>query len=84
MLAARKRISIDRAPAEWMEVALALPGTELLPISPRIAAASAELGDGFPGDPADRLIVATAKVMGGILITKDERLLKLQAVESVW
>jgi len=45
-----------------------------LPIDPAIAAAAVALPSSFPGDPADRLIYATAIVRGLRLVTKDGRL----------
>lgn len=42
--------------------------------TPAIAAAAVELSDTFPGDPADRLIYATALQHGWMLVTKDQRL----------
>jgi PIN domain nuclease of toxin-antitoxin system len=69
---------------EWLESALAEPGVELLPISPAVAALAAGLESGFPGDPADRLIAATAIIEAATLITKDERLLEAPGVRAVW
>ena len=43
-------------------------------LTPAIAAAAVELPAGFPGDPADRLIYATAVELGCPLVTKDRRL----------
>ncbi|HEV3234654.1 MAG TPA: PIN domain-containing protein [Candidatus Dormibacteraeota bacterium] len=45
-----------------------------IPITPAIAAAAVALPASFPGDPADRLIYATAVEQGGRLVTKDRRL----------
>jgi PIN domain nuclease of toxin-antitoxin system len=45
-----------------------------VPASPAIAATAAALPDAFPGDPADRLIYATAIEKGWQLVTKDDRL----------
>lgn len=45
-----------------------------LPVTPAIAATAVNLPSTFPGDPADRLIYATAIEHGWRLITKDERL----------
>jgi PIN domain nuclease of toxin-antitoxin system len=45
-------------------------------ITPAVAATAVALPDSFPGDPADRLIYATAIEHGWPLITKDERLRK--------
>lgn len=47
---------------------------QTLPVTPAIAATAVNLPSSFPGDPADRLIYATAIEHGWRLITKDERL----------
>lgn len=82
-LAARGRIDLDRDPVAWMEEALAEVGADLLPLTPAVATASAQLGD-FHGDPADRLIVATALTHGAVLVTKDERIRHFGAVRTAW
>jgi len=46
----------------------------VLPITARIAAESVRLGEDFPKDPADQIIVATARCHGLTLITADERI----------
>lgn len=53
-------------------------------VSPAIAVAAAELPQSFPGDPMDRLIAATSIALGIPLVTKDERMLDSQLVETVW
>ncbi len=50
------------------------PLIEVLTITPEIAAAGAQLGSGFHNDPADRIIVATARCHGLKLLTSDERI----------
>jgi PIN domain nuclease of toxin-antitoxin system len=45
-----------------------------IPVTPSIAVAAVSLPASFPGDPADRLIFATAVERGWPLITKDARL----------
>ncbi len=50
------------------------PPIEVLPITPEIAATGAQLGSGFHNDPADRIIVATARCHGLKLLTSDERI----------
>jgi PIN domain nuclease of toxin-antitoxin system len=80
---ARGRITLDRAPLEWIEQALALPRVELLPLTPAIAVKATQLGP-FHGDPADRLIVASAVLAGATLVTKDRNIRAYGAVSSVW
>lgn len=82
-LAARGRIELDRDPVAWMEEALLEVGADLLPLTPAVAAASAQLGN-FHGDPADRLIVAMALTHGAVLVTKDDRIREFGAVRTAW
>ena len=81
--AARGRISLDRSPLEWLEQALALPRVELLALTPAIAVRATQLG-AFHGDPADRLIVATALVHDATLATRDRHIRAYTPVASVW
>jgi len=52
-------------------------------ITPAVAHAAATLPAGFPGDPADRLIYATAVEHGWPLVTKDRRLRQHSSPRSV-
>ena len=81
---ARGRISLDRAPLDWLEQALALPRVELVGLTPRIAVAASQLGRDFPGDPADRVIAATAQLEAGILLTKDRRIRSCPGLAAEW
>ena len=83
-LAERRRIELDRPTIEWLEDALHEPNVDLLPLTPAVAVKAATLGDGFHGDPADRLIVATAILYSAKLITRDDRIRTWPAAESVW
>ena len=70
-------------PVTWMDDALQEAGIDLLPLTPAVAVASAQLGE-FHGDPADRLIVATALTHGATLVTKDERIRQAGLVRTAW
>lgn len=87
MLVAKGRIRLDRPTAQWVADLLAGPPVDIAPLSPAAAVAAGEL-DGFRGDPADRLIYATAATMDVPLVTKDDRLHSFAAshggVEAVW
>lgn len=83
-LVAKGRIALDRDPLDWIEQALALPRVELVPLTPAIAVRSTQLGPDFHGDPADRLIVATALLEAATLVTKDAKIRAHAAVRSVW
>lgn len=53
-------------------------------ITPVVAALAAQFPADFPGDPADRLIAATARAEGIPLVTADERIRECPLVETVW
>ena len=77
------RISIDRGVVDWLESAIGQPKVELLHITPRITAKASQLGT-FHGDPADRLITATAIMESAALVTKDKRIRKYPGVPTIW
>jgi PIN domain nuclease of toxin-antitoxin system len=73
MLEAKGRIAIAGGAVAWVRRVLQLPGLQLVPLHPEIALSAAAFPD-FHGDPADRLIVATALYMGFPLATADSRI----------
>lgn len=75
MLVSKGRLTLKRDVGEWLESALALPGVRLEPLSPAVAVASTRLPGEINTDPADRIIVATARHLGVPLVTADENLL---------
>ena len=82
---AQGKLTLDREIRVWMRQALARPGVTLIPISPDIAMTAGQLGQrGFHGDPADRLIVASALQHGAELTTKDGNLRTFPLVRPVW
>jgi PIN domain nuclease of toxin-antitoxin system len=83
MLESKGRIGFNVPCLEWIEAALGLPGLSLMPLTPVICVESTRLPGALAGDPADRLIVATARGLGATLITRDERLLRYARTGSV-
>ncbi len=77
------RIALDLPLSEWLESATALPLVERVGISPTVAATVASLPATFPRDPADRIIVATAKVNGATLLTQDMKIRKARVVKTL-
>ena len=84
MLVAKRRLELDRDPLVWLKQALALPRVELLPLSPEVAMDATRLPKTFPGDPADRLIVAAARLKHAAVVTRDTRMRKFGGVTTVW
>ncbi|MCP4155166.1 MAG: type II toxin-antitoxin system VapC family toxin [bacterium] len=75
MLAAKKRITLLGNTLDWINKALSKPGISLCPLTPLISYESANLPGGFHGDPADRMIVASTRVLNGTLLTLDRKIL---------
>ena len=71
MLVSKHRITLKVPLLEWLSAAI--QAVTVIPISPSIAAKVALLPESFHGDPADRLIVATALEMGVPLVTRDKK-----------
>jgi PIN domain nuclease of toxin-antitoxin system len=74
VLSARGWIEFDEPVEVWLEEIERHALVEVLPLTARIAAESVRLGPDFHNDPADQLIVATARLHGLPLMTADERI----------
>ena len=75
LLAEKGRLHLAREVGSWIKTALALPGIKFAPVEPEIAVDSVRLPGSFHADPADRLIVATARHWGVPLLTADDAIL---------
>jgi PIN domain nuclease of toxin-antitoxin system len=75
MLVKRQRLTLATAVSTWIEASLRPPGARIIPVGAAIALDSTQLPDfDHHKDPADRIIVATAR-RHGTLLTCDESLL---------
>jgi PIN domain nuclease of toxin-antitoxin system len=77
LLVSKGRLQLGTDVMEWISRALAKPGVRLSPLEVEIAVASTRLPFGMHADPADRLLVATARHLGATLVTADGALLEL-------
>src|ERR1700733_8127148 len=75
-LVSRNRLSLGATPQRWSARILAMPNIHLAELSPDILIASSFLPGMPPRDPADRILLATARHIGATLITRDRQLLK--------
>lgn len=75
MLVARGRVSLPRDLREWLEFHLSQPGFSVHPLSAAVAVGSTSLPADPHGDPADRIIIATARHLDVPLITADRKIL---------
>jgi PIN domain nuclease of toxin-antitoxin system len=78
-----KRLVLSCSITEWFQKALAYPGMRLLDLSPEIAVESTQLPNFQHRDPADQLIVATARIHQCPLVTSDAKLLEYPKVRSI-
>lgn len=76
------RLLLPMPVEQWLAHALRYPGIQLLPLTPHIAVDSARLPGDFHRDPADQIIVATARVHGCPLVTVDKRILNYPHVQK--
>lgn len=81
LLCARGKLDLSEPVLRWLEISLSLPNIILLPLSPRIAVESNNLPGEFHKDPADRIIVATARIYDCPLVTYDSKILEYGHVD---
>lgn len=75
LLEATGRIELAMDVRTWMGRALAFPGVRLKGLSPSVAIEATRLPGELHRDPADRILIATARLLGAALVTCDERIL---------
>jgi PIN domain nuclease of toxin-antitoxin system len=83
MLVNKGRLTLDRDVGEWVNAAVTIPGIRVEHITPEIAVASTRLPGSIHPDPADRLIAATSRHLGALLITDDQLLLDYSAAKHL-
>lgn len=76
------RLELPYSLDEWFEQALSYPGICLLELTPKITIESTQLPGEFHRDPADQIIVATARIHGCLLVTSDSRILEYPHIET--
>ncbi len=78
------RLGITGDPEEWLSEAFKMPKLRLVPLTPRITYKSTVLPSPFHSDPADQIIVATARDQGATILTTDRLLLSYDKVLTLW
>jgi PIN domain nuclease of toxin-antitoxin system len=75
LLDAARRIELATEVRTWVGQALSRPGIRLQALTPSIAIESTRLPGKLHRDPADRLLIATCRILGATLVTRDEPIL---------
>jgi len=78
------QLVLDRPLDEWLDSAAHQPGLHLIELSRPILVESCRLPSPFHGDPADQIIVATARDRDAAIVTRDQRIREYAHVRTVW
>lgn len=84
MMVEKKRIELNVSVKRWLTAAINDTGLQVIDLSPDIAVESCRLPGNFHKDPADRIIVATARVHNLVLLTKDRKILDYPHIRAIW
>ena len=82
-LVEKNRIGFSIPVLNWIRQSLLENDMRIADLSPEVAVESTRLQD-FHQDPADQIIVATARVLGMPLVTSDRRIRSYPGVECIW
>ena len=77
------RIDLHCSIKEWFDLALKYPGISLIDLTPEIAIESTQLPGEFHRDPADQIIVATARIYNCPLLTSDKKIIDYPNVKKI-
>ena len=75
LMARKGRFKSHHSPQRWFEILMGTPGAALAALTPAVLMESSFLPGSLRGDPADRIIAATAREYGYSVITRDRALL---------
>ena len=77
LLVGKNRLNLGKDVLVWVRQALEIPGVQFAPLDLEIAVASTRPPFEMHSDPADRILVATARHLGATLVTADGALLEI-------
>ena len=84
MLVERGRLQLTMDVEQWLNIITEIDAVRFVPVNNRIAVKSMALPGEFHKDPADRLIVATARDVAAPLVTADEKIRQYAYVATIW
>jgi PIN domain nuclease of toxin-antitoxin system len=84
MLVERERLVLAMDVDTWLATIADIDAVRFLPVDTDIATKSVHLPGDFHKDPADRMIVATARKLAAPLVTRDEKIRAYPHVKTIW
>lgn len=84
MLVEKDRLVLSMDVSSWLATVAEIEGVNFLPVDVEIANKSVVLPGEFHKDPADRMIVATARKLAVPVVTKDEKIQSYPHVKTIW
>jgi PIN domain nuclease of toxin-antitoxin system len=84
MMVTKGRINVKIDPKRWLNNAIGNSGLQVIELTPEIAMESCNLPGDFHKDPADQIIVATARTHNLTLLTKDRKIIEYPHVKAIW
>jgi len=75
MLVSKGRLALTLPPERWFQTVISKPGVRLAPVEPDMLIRSSHLPGTPSSDPADSIIIATARELGATVMTRDRRIL---------
>ena len=84
MMVAKRRINVKIDLRRWLNNAIGNSGLKVIELTPEIAMESCNLPGDFHKDPADQIIVATARTHNLTLLTKDKKIMEYPHVKAIW
>lgn len=84
MLIEKNRLSLSMDIESWTKEVSEIKGVRFVPVDNEIGIKSTKLPGEFHKDPADRIIVATARKLAVPLATVDEKIIQYPHVQTIW
>jgi len=84
MLIENGRLVLSMDVESWIDEVSQIDGVRFVPVDNEIGIKSTMLPGEFHKDPADRIIVATARKLAVPLVTADEKIIHYEHVKTVW
>jgi PIN domain nuclease of toxin-antitoxin system len=80
----KHQLTLDRPLSDWLDAATTVTGLQIAELTRPILVDSCALPPPFVGDPADQIIVATARHHGAVVVTKDRKIRQYTHARFIW